>query len=69
MSNCYTEELIDTALKQIVEDVGKGDITSIEELLQNVEARYLEAFLNEEVKNSLREKWNMDVPTDYIYES
>jgi len=67
--NCYTEELIESALKQIVEDVGKGDITSIEELLQNVEARYLESFLSEETLLSLRGKWNMDAPVDYIYEA
>lgn len=66
---CYTHELMDAALEQIAIDVSNGDLTSIQELLMNVEARYLEAFLSEETLLSLREKWNMDVPVDYIYEA
>jgi len=56
---CYTEELINEALKQIVEDVVNGDITAIEELLQNVTADRLAAFLSEEKAVALKEKWNV----------
>jgi hypothetical protein len=56
---CYTEELIDEVLKQIVEDVGKGDITAIEELLQNVTAPRLLGYLPEEKADALREKWDV----------
>jgi hypothetical protein len=57
--NCYTEELIDLALEQIVEDVGRGDITAIEELLQNVTASRLLGYLPEETALALREKWSV----------
>ena len=57
MSFCYTEELLDAALEQIVTDVRMGDFTAIHELLQNVEAKYLESFLNEEVAGELKDKY------------
>lgn len=66
--SCYTEELITEVLKQIVEDVANGDVTAIEELIQNIQPAYLEGFLKEDNLLALREKWNMDVPPDYLYE-
>jgi hypothetical protein len=54
---CYTEELLDATLEQIIKDVRIGDFTAIHELLQNVEAPYLEGFLNEEVAGELRQKY------------
>jgi len=63
---CYTHELMDEVLEQIAIDVANGDLTSIQELLMNVEAKYLESFLSEETLLALREKWNMDVPADYL---
>jgi hypothetical protein len=56
---CYTEELLDLALKQIVEDVGRGDITAIEELLQNVAAPALTGYLPEERAEALKTKWQI----------
>ena len=57
--SCYTEELLDAACSQIQRDVEMQDMTSIYELLENVEARYLEAFLAEEELGQLKTKWNL----------
>lgn len=56
---CYTEELIDEVLKQIVEDVGNGDVTAIEELLQGISSPRLLGYLQEEKATALCEKWGV----------
>ena len=42
------QKLIDNVLELIVEDVGRGDLTAIEELLKFTPRKNLEAFLKEE---------------------
>jgi hypothetical protein len=42
------QQLIDDVLELIVEDVGRGDLTAIEELLKFAPRENLEAFLKEE---------------------
>ena len=42
------QKLIDDVLELIVEDVGRGDLTAIEELLKFAPRKNLEAFLKEE---------------------
>jgi len=57
--SCYTEELLDAACSQIQRDVEMEDMTSIYELLNNIEAKYLEGYLTEEELSQLKTKWNM----------
>ena len=57
--SCYTEELLDQTVNQIVEDVENGDTTAIYELLNFVEAKHLENFLNEEDMIELKNKWKI----------
>lgn len=42
------QKLIDDVLELIVEDVGRGDLTAIEEMLKFAPRENLEAFLKEE---------------------
>ena len=41
------EQLIESALEQIISDVNQGDVTAIHELLKSVDVEALEAFLPE----------------------
>jgi len=41
------ENLVDAVLDQIVEDVNKGDVTAVEEMLKSVPTKALEAYLPE----------------------
>lgn len=66
--SCYTEELIDAVIEQIRADLAVEDTSAIYELLSLLEAKPLEHFLKEEDALALRERWNMDVPVDYLYE-
>ena len=57
--NCYTHELMDAVAEQIANDVVAGDFTAIQELLENLEAHQLEAYLPEETAEKLMSKWGL----------
>ena len=59
--SCYTEELIDEVINQIIEDVNYNDRTALYILLENLEARHLEAYLQEPVLDNLKRMWNLGV--------
>lgn len=66
----YREELIDTVIEQIREDLAVNDTSAIYEMLDRcVDVRDLEHFLKEEVSIDLRERWGLDSSPDYIYEA
>lgn len=44
----HKQELVDKCLEQIKEDVSKGDVTAIDELLMFVPIKYLKGYLPEE---------------------
>ena len=46
-SDLDRENLIDKVLDEIVEDVNKGDLTAIEEMLNSVPTKVLEGYLPE----------------------
>ena len=58
--SCYTEELLDEAINQIHHDLNMGDRTAIYELLENLEAKHLEAFLQEPVLDNLKRMWKLE---------
>jgi len=43
-----SKEIIDQVIDQIKEDVGMGDMTAIEELLQNVPEKSMQSYLGED---------------------
>jgi len=47
------QELIDTVLKQVKEDVEIGDVTALEELLKTVPEEKLKEYLPEQSYNNL----------------
>lgn len=57
--SCYTEELKQAVIEQFIKDIRNEDYTSIDELLEYVEAPRLEAYLSEGDAVALRAKWNL----------